>query len=95
MVYTLLLRSAVGQTMGSLFGPLLCGAIAGCASWVPVYPFDVCKTFIQNCESAEDGDLSRAIESGAIKNPANPSTQVALYLNKQLSWGLSRVSIRK
>ena len=89
VVYTLLLRSAVGQTMGSLFGPLLCGAIAGCASWVPVYPFDVCKTFIQNCESAEDGDLSHAIESGAIKNPANPSTlEVALYLNKQFGPGV-------
>ena len=27
-------------SMSSLF----CGALAGCCSWIPVYPFDVIKT---------------------------------------------------
>lgn len=84
MVYTLLLRSVIGQTLGPLLGPLICGASAGCASWIPVYPADVCKTFIQNCAGGADGDLQHAVETGAITNPSNPSTlEVALYLNKQ------------
>jgi len=44
------------QTWGSSLGvvaPLVFGAIAGMLSWVPVYPFDVVKTTIQNT-SGED-----------------------------------------
>lgn len=89
VVYTVLLRSAMGQALGPLLGPLLCGASAGCASWVPVYPFDVCKTFIQNCQGGGDGDLVHAVETGAIRNPSNPSTvEVALYLNERFGPGV-------
>lgn len=89
VVYTLLLRSVGGQILGPLLGPLICGASAGCASWIPVYPFDVCKTFIQNCEGDRDGDLQHAVETGAIKNPSNPSTlEVARYLNSQFGPGV-------
>ena len=37
--------------LGNSFGPvasLVCGGLAGCFSWIPVYPFDVIKTNMQN-----------------------------------------------
>ena len=39
--------------LASLFGasaPLIFGAMAGCASWCPVYPIDSVKTIVQNTE---------------------------------------------
>jgi solute carrier family 25 carnitine/acylcarnitine transporter 20/29 len=89
VVYSVLVQSAVGVSLGPLLGPLICGATAGCASWVPVYPFDVCKTFIQNCEGDTDGDLVAAVESGDIRDPSNPSTlDVARYLNRKFGPGV-------
>ena len=44
VVYSLLIQSAVGQSIGPTFSPLVCGAAAGCLSWIPVFPFDVIKT---------------------------------------------------
>jgi hypothetical protein len=32
------------------WAPLIYGAIAGCACWIPIYPIDVVKTVIQNTE---------------------------------------------
>ena len=37
------LMQAGSPALGS-FAPLLCGAAAGCLSWIPVYPIDVVKT---------------------------------------------------
>ena len=37
--------------LGKSFGPvasLVCGGLAGCFSWIPIYPFDVIKTNMQN-----------------------------------------------
>lgn len=44
VVYSLLIQSTVGQSIGPTFSPLVCGAAAGCLSWIPVFPFDVIKT---------------------------------------------------
>ena len=45
--YSLLMTSAVGVTLGPNLSPLVCGAAAGCLSWIPVFPFDVVKTYVQ------------------------------------------------
>lgn len=42
-----LLKRGVGVRLGKL-APLLCGGAAGILSWIPIYPFDVCKSFQQN-----------------------------------------------
>jgi len=34
------------------WGPLVAGAAAGCAAWIPVYPLDVVKTLVQNTDSS-------------------------------------------
>ena len=36
--------------------PLLCGAISGCACWIPVYPIDVVKTLVQNTEGGSSSE---------------------------------------
>ena len=46
VVYSLLMTSVVGITLGPNFSPLVCGAAAGCLSWIPVFPFDVVKTYV-------------------------------------------------
>jgi hypothetical protein len=38
-------------SLGKL-APLVGGALAGCTSWLPVYPIDVVKTIVQNTEGA-------------------------------------------
>jgi solute carrier family 25 carnitine/acylcarnitine transporter 20/29 len=43
-VYSLLMQGPVGLALGPTFSSLVCGAAAGCISWIPVYPFDVVKT---------------------------------------------------
>mgnify|MGYP006128648067 FL=1 len=48
-VYSLLLHLPVTeQYLPGASAPLVCGALAGMTSWVPVYPIDVCKTYMQN-----------------------------------------------
>jgi solute carrier family 25 carnitine/acylcarnitine transporter 20/29 len=44
MAYSLLMRSPIGAENFGTLAPLLCGASAGCLSWLPVYPIDVVKT---------------------------------------------------
>jgi solute carrier family 25 carnitine/acylcarnitine transporter 20/29 len=44
VVYSLLMQSTFGLALGPNFSPLVCGAAAGCLSWIPVFPFDVVKT---------------------------------------------------
>lgn len=41
--------------------PFLCGAAAGMISWIPVYPFDVVKTSLQNKRS-DDGESEGLID---------------------------------
>jgi solute carrier family 25 (mitochondrial carnitine/acylcarnitine transporter), member 20/29 len=46
VAYSLLMQSSVGLALGPTFSPLVCGAAAGCLSWIPVFPFDVIKTYV-------------------------------------------------
>jgi hypothetical protein len=43
VVYSMLKSSALGEMLGGA-SPLVCGAMAGSFSWIPVYPFDVIKS---------------------------------------------------
>lgn len=44
--------SAMADQLGPA-APMLFGATAGCACWLPIYPIDVVKTFIQNTEGGD------------------------------------------
>lgn len=52
IIYSLLM-GVLSEPLG-IYAPLLCGASAGVGSWIPVYPFDVIKTFMQNTEGKEN-----------------------------------------
>lgn len=54
VVYRLLMTSLEGG-LGNV-APLVCGAMSGCACWVPVYPIDVVKTLVQNTEGEESSE---------------------------------------
>ncbi|KAL9179289.1 hypothetical protein ACHAXT_008579 [Thalassiosira profunda] len=56
--YGLLMQTAPAESLGSV-APLVCGAISGCACWIPVYPINVVKTLVQNTEG---GDTSSALD---------------------------------
>eukprot|EP00566_Odontella_aurita_P000875 CAMPEP_0113532006 /NCGR_PEP_ID=MMETSP0015_2-20120614/3810_1 /TAXON_ID=2838 /ORGANISM="Odontella" /LENGTH=93 /DNA_ID=CAMNT_0000430901 /DNA_START=1067 /DNA_END=1348 /DNA_ORIENTATION=- /assembly_acc=CAM_ASM_000160 len=46
----------MATSLGSV-APLVCGAMSGCACWIPVYPIDVVKTLVQNTEGGDsDGN---------------------------------------
>jgi len=49
VVYRVLMQTAIAGSLGSV-APLVCGAMSGCACWIPVYPIDVVKTLVQNTE---------------------------------------------
>jgi len=55
LLYGLLMKNF---DLGPVASPLLFGALAGAASWVPVYPADVVKTLIQNNAGGENDDMS-------------------------------------
>ena len=58
VLYTLIVRQeACAEAFGS-FAPAAAGAIAGVLSWIPIYPFDVVKTKLQN-------NMGSAAELGA------------------------------
>lgn len=54
VVYRVLMNS-LEENLGSA-APLLCGAISGCACWIPVYPIDVVKTLVQNTEGGSSSE---------------------------------------
>jgi Mitochondrial carrier protein len=58
VVYALFLQSSVGQSIGTTLAPLLGGALAGCTSWLPVYPIDVVKTIVQNTDGTSSTSTS-------------------------------------
>lgn len=71
LVYSYLSQQAVGLTdpVHSI-APLFCGAAAGVISWVPIYPFDVIKTFQQNTLSQGDEESNNNM-MGVAKNLKN------------------------
>lgn len=52
VVYGVLMQTPTAIALGSV-APLVCGAISGCACWIPVYPIDVVKTLVQNTEGGD------------------------------------------
>jgi hypothetical protein len=59
VVYGLLIHTSVAENYLGGAAPLVCGAMSGCACWIPVYPIDVIKTLVQNTEG---GDSSSAFD---------------------------------
>ena len=62
VVFESLMQTSILATLGSVGAPFVCGAISGCACWIPVYPIDVVNTRIQNaagdkCPSARQVTL--------------------------------------
>lgn len=57
-VYGVLVDTPAAAALGPA-APLLFGALAGMACWVPVYPVDVVKTLVQNTEGDDDDDDDR------------------------------------
>eukprot|EP00980_Cylindrotheca_fusiformis_P030394 scaffold24757_cov122-Cylindrotheca_fusiformis.AAC.1 len=57
-VYGALMNWSVMADQLGPAAPIIFGATAGCACWLPIYPIDVVKTFIQNTEGGvgEHGD---------------------------------------
>jgi hypothetical protein len=47
VAYGILAQSALADALGSHAAPLLFGAIAGWAMWIPTYPIDIVKTIVQ------------------------------------------------
>jgi Mitochondrial carrier protein len=52
-VYGLMSQSTAAQLLPTSIIPLICGALSGMASWLPVYPVDVVKTVLQNGDNKE------------------------------------------
>ena len=47
VAYGLLARSSFATQLGNHAAPLVFGALAGWAMWIPTYPFDIVKTLVQ------------------------------------------------
>jgi len=61
VIYGILIKSQFANYIGPHVAPLIMGAIAGCACWIPVYPVDVVKTLVQNTEGgSDDGEAKRS-----------------------------------
>lgn len=48
VIYSLIIRQEMCAELFGSFAPAAAGAIAGVLSWIPIYPFDVVKTKLQN-----------------------------------------------
>ena len=57
VAYCTLMSTAMAGGLGSM-APLVCGAMSGCACWIPVYPIDVVKTLVQNTEGSSEDSRS-------------------------------------
>lgn len=68
----------VSQMLGAS-APLVFGALAGMACWLPVYPIDVVKTLVQNTEG--DNSNNSDSSSGAVVTtpPSTMATAKQLY----------------
>lgn len=56
-VYGLLMQTPLAIALGNV-APLVFGATAGCACWIPVYPIDSIKSLVQNTEGGADHTVS-------------------------------------
>jgi hypothetical protein len=56
-IYGALMETYAAEVLG--YGaPCVFGAVAGCLSWLPVYPIDVVKTLVQNTEGGAGQNVS-------------------------------------
>lgn len=77
-VYALLMQTPYTIQYLGLLGPIINGALAGVISWLPIYPFDVVKTTMQNTKY--DGDDASITSDNFF--------QVAQKLNEQYGLGI-------
>lgn len=70
VLYGMLMQWDVFQSVDAFYLPLICGAVAGCISWLPVYPADVIKTTIQNTEGGKQ----------VLSNPHHDPVQLFSHL---------------
>lgn len=70
VLYGMLMQWDVFQSIDAFYLPLICGAVAGCFSWLPVYPADVIKTTIQNTEGGKQ----------VLSNPHHDPVQLFSHL---------------
>mmetsp|Transcript_26917 Transcript_26917/g.41730 ORF Transcript_26917/g.41730 Transcript_26917/m.41730 type:complete len:398 (-) Transcript_26917:18-1211(-) len=61
VLYGMLMRAPFFVRAFGKVASLVAGAASGCASWLPVYPVDVVKTFIQNTEGGEKEDAWKVV----------------------------------
>ena len=67
VVFELLMQTSIKNGLGPVGAPFICGAISGCACWVPVYPIDVVNTRIQNAPG-EKSPSARQVALQLYKN---------------------------
>jgi len=64
-IYGTLMNTHIAESIGPVLGPLLFGALAGMGSRVPVYPFDVVKTLVQNTVGSNE-ELNEDAQKSAL-----------------------------
>lgn len=67
LVYSYLSQQASG-VIDPMLASLICGASAGAISWVPIYPFDVIKTNMQNKQTDDNNNNSMMVVAKELKN---------------------------
>lgn len=67
VVFESLMQTSIPNDLGPVGAPFLCGAISGCACWIPVYPIDVVNTRIQNAPGGKSPS-ARHVASQLYKN---------------------------
>ena len=67
LVYSYLSQQASG-VIDPMLASLICGASAGAISCVPIYPFDVIKTNMQNKQTDDNNNNSMMVVAKELKN---------------------------
>lgn len=65
VAYGLLAKSAMADILGGHAAPLIFGAIAGWAMWIPTYPIDIVKT-IEQAQTTEKSGKKEVLNSRQI-----------------------------
>lgn len=65
VAYRLLAKSAMADILGGHAAPLVFGAMAGWAMWIPTYPIDIVKT-IEQAQTREKGSKKELLNSRQI-----------------------------
>lgn len=65
VAYGLLARSNLADVLGGHAAPLIFGAIAGWAMWIPTYPIDIVKTIVQ-VQTTEKGTRKELLSSWQV-----------------------------